>query len=124
MTVVTGPPPGGSGDTTPEARTVRADVPVRADGVELLGSMPGSGYRRPPALVRRSDGQVLQLTPLLYQVLEEIDGHRTFEQVGEQVSARVGRQLDAAGVQTFVEQLRTLGILRLADGSEPPVRKA
>ncbi len=46
--------------------TTLVDAPTRVDGVELIGEMVGSGYRTPPALVRRGDGQVLQLTPLLY----------------------------------------------------------
>src|SRR5579885_1905094 len=120
MTVVTGPPPGGPGEASSESTAfAAAERPSRADGVELLGAMPGSGYRRAPALVRRRDGQVLQLTPLLYQVLEEIDGERTPAQIGDSVSERVGRHLDAAGVEALVGQLRTLGILRLADGTEP-----
>ena len=36
--------------------------PRRADGVQLIGEMEGSGYREPPALVRRGDGQTIQLT--------------------------------------------------------------
>ena len=52
-------------------------APARVDGVQLIGQMVGSGYRTPPALVRRSDGQVLQLTPLLYLVLTAVDGRRT-----------------------------------------------
>lgn len=125
MSLVTGPPPGGAGALPPPpAGSVDSGVPVCADGVELLGAMAGSGYRRAPALVRRRDGQVLQLTPLLYQVLEEIDGHRTGAEIAARVSERLGRQLDTDGVCTLVGQLRTLGILRLADGSEPPVRKA
>ena len=48
--------------------------PARADGLQLIGEMQGSGYRVPPALVRRGDGQTLQLTPLLYAVLEAVDG--------------------------------------------------
>src|SRR4051794_13091933 len=35
-------------------------VPARADGLELLGEIPGSGYRQTPSLVRRRDGQTLQ----------------------------------------------------------------
>ena len=48
--------------------------PALADGVQLLGTAEGSGYREPPALVRRADGQTLQLTRLLYLVLEAADG--------------------------------------------------
>ena len=47
-----------------------------ADGVELIGEMKGSGYKIPPSLVRRADGQTIQLTPLLYATLREIDGVR------------------------------------------------
>jgi len=43
-----------------------AVLPALADGVELISQSQGSGYRTPPALVRRADGQVIQLTQLLY----------------------------------------------------------
>src|SRR4051812_6229677 len=56
-------------------------VPARADGLELLGEIPGSGYRQAPSLVRRRDGQTLQLTPLLYAVLEAIDGERSYPEI-------------------------------------------
>jgi hypothetical protein len=45
-----------------------AEPPRLADGVELLGEYQDSGYRQPPSLVRRPDGQVIQMSPLLYQV--------------------------------------------------------
>jgi putative peptide zinc metalloprotease protein len=45
--------------------TAGGHLPARADGVQLLGPAEGSGYREPPALVRRADGQTLQLTRLL-----------------------------------------------------------
>ena len=51
-------------------------APRLADGVELLGQYQGSGYRRPPSLVRRPDGQVIQMSPLLYRVTCRIDGSR------------------------------------------------
>src|SRR5215210_6900039 len=67
------------------------EVLSRATGVELLGEIPGSGYRRPPALARRGDGQVVTLTPLLHQVLLAVDGRRTVAEVAEQVSGTSGR---------------------------------
>src|SRR4029453_19193793 len=57
------------------------EVLTRATGVELLGEVPGSGYRRPPSLARRGDGQVLQLSPLLNQVLLAVDGRRSVDEV-------------------------------------------
>lgn len=102
-----------------------AEVPVRATGVELIGELPGSGYKKPPALVRRADGQTVQLTRLLFLVLEQIDGHRSYDELAVAVSDAFGRQVSAEQVTTLVDgQLRPLGLLALADGSEPEVRKA
>jgi putative peptide zinc metalloprotease protein len=103
----------------------REDVPLRADGVQLLGSVPGSGYRRPPALVRRSDGQTIQLTPLLYAVLEQVDGVRSWTEVAEAVGAAVRRPVTADDVRVLGDtKLRPLGLLRRGDGSEPEVKRS
>lgn len=100
-------------------------VPARADGVQLIGQSQGSGYREPPSLVRRGDGQTLQLTPLLFAVLEAVDGSRTVEDIAEHASAASGRLISADNVRTLMDsQLLPLGLLRLADGSQPEVRKA
>jgi putative peptide zinc metalloprotease protein len=102
----------------------RADVPARADGVELLGEVPGSGYREPPALARRADGQTIQLTRLLYSVLEAVDGQRTYDDIAAHVSGRFGRLVSADNVLLLVEQkLRPLGLLALADGAQPQLQK-
>jgi putative peptide zinc metalloprotease protein len=93
--------------------------------VQLLGSVPGSGYRRPPALVRRADGQTIQLTPLLYAVLEQVDGSWSWSEVADGVSARTGRAVGADDVRTLCDgKLRPLGLLRRADGSEPEVKRS
>ncbi|MDQ0922194.1 putative peptide zinc metalloprotease protein [Pseudarthrobacter sp. W1I19] len=100
-------------------------VPARADGVQLIGRSQGSGYREPPSLVRRGDGQTLQLTPLLFAVLEAVDGSRTVEDIAEHASAASGRLISANNVRTLMDsQLLPLGLLRLADGTQPEVRKA
>lgn len=100
-------------------------MPVRADGVQLLGAVPGSGYRVAPALVRRGDGQTIQLTPLLYAVLEQVDGRRSLAEVAEAVGEAVGRQVSAADVETLCDsKLRTLGLLTKVDGSDPEVRRS
>jgi putative peptide zinc metalloprotease protein len=100
-------------------------VPTRADGVQLIGRSQGSGYREPPSLVRRADGQTLQLTPLLYAVLEAVDGRRTDEDIARHASEASGRLISAGNVRTLIDsQLLPLGLLRLADGSQPEVRKA
>ncbi len=102
-----------------------ADVPVRPDGLELIGEMEGSGYRVPPALVRRQDGQTLQLTPLLYAVLDAVDGQRGHEEIAELVSERTGRRISASDVATLAEkQLRPRGLLLGADGSIPELKRS
>ena len=105
--------------------TLLVDAPARVDGVQLIGEMVGSGYRRPPALVRRADGQVLQLTPLLYLVLHAADGRRTCAEIAELVGRAAGRAVSETDVRTLVDtHLRPLGLLRLADGSEPELKRS
>ncbi|MET3951496.1 hypothetical protein [Arthrobacter sp. UYEF36] len=109
----------------PGAAAGTLQVPVRADGVQLLGETQGSGYREAPSLVRRADGQTLQLTRLLYLVLEAMDGTRGVEEIASHASAGFGRLVSADNVRTLIDsQLLPLGLLQLADGSQPEVRKA
>ena len=125
MTVVNGPSAGpkGAEGTSPPAQV--SEVPVRADGVQLIGEMKGSGYRQPPALARRSDGQTIQLTPLLYLVLATVDGRRDFAEIGEAVGAALGKSVSADNVRTLVEgQLRPAGLVVDADGTQPQVQKS
>ncbi|MFE4543879.1 hypothetical protein [Arthrobacter sp. NPDC056727] len=102
-----------------------AEVPVLADRVLLIGEAKGSGYREAPSLVRRADGQTIQLTRLLYQVLDAIDGVRNIGEVAEAASARSGRLISGDNVRTLIAgQLLPLGLLQRADGSQPEVRKS
>ncbi|ACL40883.1 conserved hypothetical protein [Pseudarthrobacter chlorophenolicus A6] len=117
VTVAQEPP----GQTT----TAGAHLPARAEGVQLLGTAEGSGYREPPALVRRADGQTLQLTRLLYLVLEAADGTRDLNGIARHVSEGSGRLVSADNVRTLMDtQLLPMGVLRLADGSQPEVKKS
>ncbi|MGZ5418162.1 MAG: hypothetical protein ACXWDI_13365 [Nocardioides sp.] len=102
-----------------------SDVLRRADGVQLIGAMAGSGYRVPPSLVRRADGQTIQLTTLLYLTLEAVDDRRTADEVAEAVSATYGKSVSADNVRQLVdEQLRPLGLLTRPDGSQPEVKRS
>src|SRR3954454_24732910 len=102
---------GGSGANThtqaPPASaraTVAGDVPVLAPGTQLLGVQAGSGYVVPPALVRRGDGQVLQLTPLLYAVPDKVAGMGVPDAVAPSATQACGRGLAAEDVMTLVDQ--------------------
>ena len=114
--------------------TITTDAPVRsggavapslAEGVQLIGEYEGSGYKEPPSLVRRGDGQVIQLTPLLYAVAEQADGSRDYEALARAVGADIGRAVTADNVRFLVEErLAPLGIVTGPDGSQPDVAKA
>ena len=121
------PPATGGGVPAPGGGVPASDgeVLVRAAGIELLGETPGSGYRNPPALVRRGDGQVITLTPLLQQVMLAVDGRRTVDEVADAVSASSGRLVRADDVRQLVDaSLRPLGLLLRADGTEPELRRS
>jgi putative peptide zinc metalloprotease protein len=106
--------------TDPPAATVVS----RARGIELLGPLEGSGYRDPPHLVRRGDGQTVQLTPLLYLLLDAIDGRRDLSQLAAVLSERAGKRATPDQVRMLVEhKLRPAGLLREEDGTEPAVHK-
>src|SRR5947208_9767256 len=95
----------------------------RADGIELIGEMAGSGYKVPPSLLRRADGQTIQLTPLLYATLREIDGDRTPAEVAVAVSEATGRTVNEDNISHLVDkQLRPLGLLVGRDGSQPKTK--
>lgn len=121
-----GPPPSSVASHSPASLAEHPQqVPARADGVQLLGQSEGSGYRDAPSLVRRADGQTLQLTRLLYLVLEAADGTRNLEEIAEHASQGSGRLVSADNVRTLIDsQLLPMGVLRRADGSEPEVKRA
>lgn len=101
-----------------------ARPPVLADGVELLGELAGSGHQQAPSLVRRGDGSMLQLTPLLYGVLQEIDGERGYDEIAPRLSERIGKTAAAEDVRYLVEKkLEPLGVLQRSDGSGPVTKK-
>ena len=99
-------------------------APRLADGVQLIGEYEDSGFRNPPSIVRRADGQVIQLPDLLYQVLVRADGRLTFAEIADEVSHAVGRGVSADNVAFLAEEkLRPMGLLALADGSSPRLAK-
>jgi hypothetical protein len=77
-----------------------------AAGTELIGEYQDSGLRTPRYLVRRADGQVMQLPLLLYRVAGSLDG-RDAGRIATQLSAELGRELTADQVACLVgERLR------------------
>src|SRR5919197_1813734 len=100
------------------------DTPRLADGVELIGEYADSGFKEAPYIVRRADGQVIQMPRLLYAVAEAVDGERDYTALGEHVSPIIGRGLDADGARLLVEEkLRPIGVVAQPDGSSPKLEK-
>ena len=72
------------------------------EGTELLGRYEGSAYERPTYLVRRSDGQVIHFSHLLYLVASLLDGSRDIDDIAEEASTQLGRQVTAENVEYLV----------------------
>ena len=95
-----------------------------ADGIELIGEYEGSGFKEPPSLVRRGDGQVIQLTELLYLVAKHADGERDVDAIAAAVSDDYGKAVSGENVRTLLdEKLRPLGVICAADGTSPKLEK-
>ncbi len=94
--------------------------PRLASGTELLGEFKDSGVTEPPSLVRRVDGQVIQLTRLVYLVASLLDGSRAPEVIAAKASAELGRTLSAEQVGYLIAaKLAPLGIVASADVRGP-----
>ena len=116
---VTTPPaaPAPSAGNAPEP----ADPPRLARGVELLGEFRDSGYSQPPSLVRRADGQVIQMSRLLYSVACRINGSRGAAAIAELVSDDLGRPMTGDQVRYLIAaKLLPLGVVDGQGTSAPP----
>src|SRR3984957_1341286 len=83
-----------------------------AQGVELLGEFEGAAYSERPWLLRRGDGQVIQMSRLLYAIASYLDGKAASAEIAEAVSARTGRTLSADNVEYLIAQkLVPLGVI-------------
>ena len=90
----------------------QADPPRLAGGVELLGELQDSAFAEPQSLIRRADGQVIQLTRLLYLVVSLIDGVRGPDEIAALASGTLGRMLAGEQVRYLVTaKLVPLGVV-------------
>ncbi|MEA2286770.1 MAG: putative peptide zinc metalloprotease protein, partial [Solirubrobacteraceae bacterium] len=123
--MATDTPPAAARPEGPSPTGAAEPPPRLAEGIELVGEYPDSGFKEPPYIARRSDGQVIQLPKLLFQLAEEVDGRRSYDEIGEALSHAIGRGVTGDMVKMLAdEQLRPLGVLAAPDGSSPPLQKA
>src|SRR3954462_13520136 len=89
-----------------------ARPPKPLPGLELLGEMEGSGFEQTPFLVRRPDGQVVQLPELLYLVLEGTARVRNYGSLARDVTESFGAQIEPDDARFLVdEKLKPLGLV-------------
>ena len=94
-------------------------TPQLANGVELIGEYQGSGFQEPRYIVRRADGQIIQLPPLLYQLATNMNGQRDLTQLAAVLSAESGKVVQAEHVAYLIDnRLRPAGIVA-ADPQSP-----
>lgn len=74
-----------------DAEPVVAGMPQLAEGTELIGEYQGSGFQERRYILRRADGQVIQLPRLSYLLASILDGRRDLEQVAMLPSVEFGR---------------------------------
>ena len=121
-----------AGDGRPRHRLLRHRRPCAAEpagwprllqGTELVGQATGSGLREPPYLVRRCDGQVVQLSRLLYAIVERIDG-RGLAAIAAGAGTELGLRIAPAQVAYLAEhKLAPLGLVTHRDGSTPRLER-
>lgn len=117
----TGPVPGPGGWPVTYEQVATGKLPVveqppepaprLSAGLQLHGEYQGSGFTDPKYIARRGDGQVVQLSRLLYLVASSIDGVRDAETIAHRVSGRFGREVSGDNVRYLVEnKLQPLGV--------------
>lgn len=115
-------------DQPPKDNTARSTPgqasPRLAEGLELLGEYEGSGFKEPRYIVKRSDGQMIQLDPLMYLIVENLDGKRSLKDVAERVTEGYGKTVSSDNVQALIDKsLVGDGIVVGPDGSAPRLKK-
>ena len=89
----------------------------RVAGLDELGKAQGSGLREPSYLIRRADGQVVQLSELLHVVVREVSADRDPTRVAAAVSAAYGKTLSVEGLALLASKLEPLGLIE--DAAKP-----
>lgn len=88
----------------------------RTPGTRDLGEVQGSGLLDPCYLVRRGDGQVVQVSRLLYLVTKEVSANRDAREVAAAVSAACGRELSVEGLyRLLASKLEPIGLVKNLD---------
>jgi putative peptide zinc metalloprotease protein len=117
---------GASGALVPDGHLAAGEPaawPQLLPGTELIGQAAGSGLREPPYLVRRRDGELVQLSQLFYVLASHMDG-RELAAIADGAGARLGLRIAPEQVAYVAEhKLTPLGLLVGRDGSAPRLER-
>ena len=122
MALVTLAPP------SPTPDQVGAPAPRRlAAGTELLGVYEAAAFTQPQFLLRRGDGQVIQLTRLLYLVAAALAAapNATPAVIAAAVAVELDRPVSADNVTYIIDhKLAPLGVIAADDPAAVPLTQA
>ncbi|MDP1804866.1 MAG: hypothetical protein Q8K72_06860, partial [Acidimicrobiales bacterium] len=89
----------------------RRTSPGLAAGTELLGAYRDSGRIEAPSIIRRPDGRMVEVSPLLHQLAATLDPGHDLEWVAARLGSVVGRPISPASVAYLIDhKLRPLGV--------------
>ncbi|TLM87173.1 hypothetical protein [Pseudarthrobacter sp. NamE5] len=107
--------------TAPEEASDQRWAP--APGLVFLGQVEGSGLKDRSFLLKRGDGQVVQLSELLHLVMVAVSRDKPLPQAAREVSEAYGRELGADGLSYLLRtRLAPLGLV--ADAAASPAKAA
>ena len=88
-----------------------------APGLVFLGPVEGSGLKDRSYLLRRSDGQIVQLSELLHLVLASLSPAKSPDEVAREVSEAYGRELGVSGLLHLIDtRLAPKGLVHSTTG--------
>jgi putative peptide zinc metalloprotease protein len=110
--------------TTAQSDSRSHDALRLLPGVELLGPVEGSGLREPPHIIRRSDGEAVQLSRLLFVIAQHAESGRGLDEIARRAGDELEVRIQPEQVRYVLEQkLLPLGIVADADGGAPKLAR-
>jgi putative peptide zinc metalloprotease protein len=98
--------------------------PRLAEGTELIGRYPCSGFIEPRYLARRGDGQMVQLSRLVYVLATLVDGCRDVDELALALGAAIDRTVTSEQVVFLLDdKLRPAGLVACDTGADEPATR-
>lgn len=98
--------------------------PVLTPNVQLVGEMQETGFKDRQWLIQR-DGRFIQLTELLYRVMEQANGDRTLEEIAAGTTESTDWIVTADNVRQLIQtKLIPLGLIAPVDSTVVEPRKS